>query len=930
MKPNSINYLKPVKEEFGLKMHLSQHRRLSMKKGCIKIITAAFAFLLLPSIASAQKGTINGKVVGSEGALEAATITIGKTGLVTDKNGQFAITLSPGRHTLVVTHVGYEAVTQEVEVVSGASPTLAITLTPVKNLGEVVMLGSRSLVQRTNLNTVVPVDVFSAEQLVQTGQVSLAQMLNFAAPSFNASRPTNNESVTLRGLNPDQLLILVNGTRRHNMAYITAAGARGILGPGTVANDINSIPFSAVEKIEILRDGASAQYGSDAIAGVINIHLKKSTGKMSVQMQTGQFYQGDGENFALGINKGFSLHKKGFLNISADFRFNNSTYRGGPHTGTVYKNIPATSTPAAAQKLKAEDDSLVRANNFDRNKVSNGGSSKITRGGILLNAGYSVGKNTELFWTAGVNTRNSITPTGYTFPKNANRINPDLFPNGFRSNGNHQATDFSGIAGIKGETQNSWRWEYTTAYGINSDRYYSNNTNNASQYYRWGKDAPTSFHTSTLIYGQLTNNLQFSKNLSSNPTGSSNLSMGAEWRLENYQLKEGEEGAWKNYDSTGRKQGGAGGLTISPADAVKKSRNVAAVYVDFETEFNRRFLVDLAARYEHYSDFGGNLAGKIATRYKFSDRFLIRASVNNGFRAPSLQQRYFSTTTRSLIVRGLEIIPATTGTFRNNSPEAAAFGIPSLQAERSVNVSAGVTAALSNSIRMTVDIYWIQIKNRIVASGRFDTSNSEVKEILRPFPDITQAQFYVNAINTKTRGFDVVFNGSWKIRKANLLAIFAANFTQNRLFGNIKTAGKLTASEVNENTLFGREERARLEIGQPDSKIILSLNYKINKFGILVRNTRFGKTGIRSNTPALNPDENFFPKILTDLNFSYIPKQWLTFTAGANNIFDVYPDRIRDYRNTQDGTLIYSLEASPFGFYGGYYFVGIGLQLQKR
>ena len=177
---------------------------------------------------------------------------------------------------------------------------------------------------------------------------------------------------------------------------------------------------------------------------------------------------------------------------------------------------------------------------------------------------------------------------------------------------------------------------------------------------------------------------------------------------------------------------------------------------------------------------------------------------------------------------------------------------------------------------------------------------------------------------------DIVFNGNWKIRKANLLAALAGNFTQTRVFGDIKTAGKLSATEANLNTLFGRQERARLELGQPVSKIIMSLNYKTNKFGILVRNTRFGETGVRFLNPALNPDENFSSKILTDLSLSYTPKSWLTFTAGANNIFDVYPDPIKDPRNTQEGVFIYSLEASPYGFYGGYYFVGIGIQLQKR
>ena len=646
-------------------------------------------------------------------------------------------------------------------------------------------------------------------------------------------------------------------------------------------------------------------------------------------MQPGQFYKGDGENSIAGINHGFSLNNKGSLNFSADFRFNDNTYRGGTFTGTVYKTIPANATPAAAQTLRAQDDSLVRVNNFDRNKVSNAGSPKITRVGALLNGGYSIGKKSELFWTAAFNSRQSRAKNSYVLPKNAYRINPLIFPNGFQSINRHRAIDISGIAGAKGETTNGWRWELTSAYGNSNDRYHGVNTNNATQFYTLGKDAPISFYNGTLIYSQLTNNLQFSKSLSSNPERLSNISMGAEWRLEHYQIKPGEVRAYTNYDSLARKQVAFGGWT--PENVVNKNRNVGAAYIDFETEIARRFLVDMAARYENYSDFGGNVAGKIAARYKLSDRVAIRGSVNNGFRAPSLPQRYYNGLNLTIANKGGVLIPRIRALFRNDSPQAQAFGIPNLTAERSVNVSGGITAALSNSIRLTVDAYWIQIRNRIVVSGGFDTTNNPVvTQILSPFKGVTSAQFFVNAINTKTKGIDVVLNGNWKIKKANLLATLAGNFTQTRLFSDIKAAGKLPADSLNTNILFNREERARLEIGQPDSKIVFSLNYKTNKFGILVRNTRFGETGTRFLNPAINPDENFSSKILTDLSLSYTPKPWITFTAGANNILNVYPDPFQDVRNTSEGLQIYSLEATPFGFYGGYYFVGLAFQFKKR
>jgi len=402
-----------------------------MKEYLQRILLLAFAIVSFLPVSFAQMANVTGIIRGEEGALQAATIKVGKTVVLTDDNGRFSMSLNPGRHHIVITHTGYKTVLQQLIVENGETKNIEVSLVREVDLGEVIVLGSRSLVQRSNLNTAVPVDVFQAKQLQQTGQVSLTQMLNYSVPSFNASRPHNNEPATLRGLNPDHLLILVNGTRRHSMGIITASGARGQLGGGTAPNDLNSIPFTAIEKIEILRDGASAQYGSDAIAGVMNIQLKKSTGKTTVQIQAGQFYKGDGESLIAGINHGFSLNKKGFLNFSADFRFSDYSYRGGAYTGTVYKTISATAAPAVAAKLKAEDDSLIRLNNFDRNKVSNAGSPKITRIGVLLNGGYSIGQKTEFFWTATCNSRQSRAPQAYIFPKSPARINELLFPNGF-------------------------------------------------------------------------------------------------------------------------------------------------------------------------------------------------------------------------------------------------------------------------------------------------------------------------------------------------------------------------------------------------------------------------------------------------------------------------------------------------------------------
>ena len=347
-------------------------------------------------------------------------------------------------------------------------------------------------------------------------------------------------------------------------------------------------------------------------------------------------------------------------------------------------------------------------------------------------------------------------------------------------------------------------------------------------------------------------------------------------------------------------------------------------FVDIESEYANRFLINVAGRYEYYSDFGSNLAGKLALRYKLTQKLNLRASISNGFRAPSLQQRYYSFT-RLGVPNSTGDFPVF-GIFRNNSDVAMALGIPSLQAERSINISGGFTININKNISLTADAYWIEIKNRIVLSGTFDTTNRNVDSLLQGVTNVDQVQVFINAIHTRTKGADIILNGNWKIKNASFSAMLACNFTQTRLFGEIKAAGNLKADSLNTNTLFGREERGKLEYGQPKDKVILSLQYQTNKIGLLLRNTRFGRTAILSNDTSLNEDEHFSAKILTDFSLSYAPKRWLTITAGVNNIFDVYPDRIKDYRNTGDGIYIYGMEATPFGFNGGYYFLNMQIK----
>jgi len=876
--------------------------------GCL-----TFVFItLIISHSFGQEGILKGFVKDNETPLGAATVSVANNNTVTNSKGEFFILLNPGTYIVTITHVGYKKFEQQITMGANDSLTVEINMVRAELLDGIVVLGSRSIIQRSNLSTAVPVDIFTSKELLKTRQPSLLQMLNFAVPYLNVSRQHLEEPVTLRGLSPDHMLILMNGIRYHSPGDVNSGAIRGTLGRGSVGNDLNSIPFSAIDKIEILRDGASAQYGSDAIAGVMNIELKKATGKTSINLHLGQHYKGDGESTTFGINHGIKLFKrKGFLNFSGDFRYRKPTHRGGEYLGTVYK----TSSPL--------DDSVISARNFNRKTpVSNDGSIEVTNGGLLINGGYPLSNKIELFWMGTVSYNHPVVQGQYRFPKNHEQVNTNLYPDGFKPEIIFNSLNVSGSAGANGTTGKGWVWEWRSVFGQYSTGYYYSNTNNASQALL--PNPQTSFFNGGAAFSQQTNTFSLARDLAKKigRVKTFTVGLGAEYRFENYRTKEGEEASYENYDSTLRTQGGTQPTPgINPVDVVDESRSIGGLYVDLETDLNDHFLINMSGRYEYYNDFGNNLAGKLAVRYKFSSKISLRGSVSNGFHAPALQQMYYTSIIAGVNRASGGSVPIRTGIFSNNSAVAVAFGVKPLQPEKAINVSSGFTSTISPNINVTIDGYWIQIKNRIVLSGVFPKSNPDVKKILQHMPDIDQVQFITNAINTRTLGLDIVMNSHWQIHKASFGCMLAANFTRTNIFGPIQSTDNLPYSLT--NTLFNREEKAKLENGQPGSKIILSADYKKGKFGILVRNTSFGKTSAVFNSADHSQDEFFSAKILTDVSISYSPATSITLTTGADNVFNIYPDPLKNKNNSNQGILIYSNEAMPFGYNGGYYFLTV-------
>ncbi|MEP7230329.1 MAG: TonB-dependent receptor, partial [Ginsengibacter sp.] len=840
-----------------------------------KLLLTVFIFFVSVGIAQAQKGTIKGMVKDERGPLANASVTIeGKNnGTTTNDNGEYILKVDPGSYNILISYVGLKVQRIPVSVAAGETVTATgNTMVAEKTLEGVMIVGSRSNIARTSVQTAVPVDIISAKDLTATGQVEPTQMLNFVAPSFNSSRQTiadgtdHIDPATLRGLGPDQVLVLVDGKRYHNTALINV---NGTIGRGSVGTDLNSLPPSAIERIEVLRDGAAAQYGSDAIAGVINVVLKKLPSPLTFKTYTGAQYAGDGFVYNFGLNKGVKLGKQGYLNISGDLRHREPTERSGVYTGTVY-----TSNVAA-------DNALIDQRGFSREHNLHIGQSKLLNTGFVISAGAPVKENstTQIYLNAGYNYRKGVAAGFYRYPKQTSQVIAELYPDGFLPEINSKINDKSFTAGIKGITKSGWNWDISDIYGGNSFRFDVTNSNNASQYAD-SANAQTEFYAGTLKFNQNTLNANFSKDLGEKVNLQSfNVAFGAEYRIDNYQIIAGEEASYKNYDPNSGRVGGAQVFPgFQPENAVDENRNVVAGYVDLESDINSKFLVDLAGRYEHYSDFGGNLAGKLALRYKISDYFSLRGGVSNGFRAPSIHQRFFSAVSTVFINTTSGTVPFQQGTFRNNSDIAAAFGIPSLKAEKSINYSIGVTSKPARNVSITVDAYQIEIRDRIVLTGSFTKSNPTVAAILANYPDVNSAIFFTNAINTRTQGIDIVTSADLKINNGSLNITLAGNLNKTRLFGTVQTTSKLPADSLNTNTLFNIEERGRMEHGQPATKFALSLNYKINKWNLVFRTTRFGTVSTIFNGTDRTRDEYFSDKYVSDVALSYRPAKIIQIT----------------------------------------------------
>jgi len=855
----------------------------------------------LVKIANAINGTVTNAQTGEP--LVGATVTVKakKRAVITNNEGKFTIDADPGE-ILVISSVGY--MTFEVKVGGETTYTVKLTANDA-SLGNITVIGSRGK-PRSDVERPVPVDVFSAKEIQKTGQTELGQMIHFSAPSFNSTKhgisnvTSYVDPATLRGLGPDQTLVLINGKRRHQSA---ALNVNNVVGRGTVGTDLNVIPTAAIDRVEILRDGAAAQYGSDAIAGIINLQLKRNSKGGNYAAHYGVTKEGDGKTYEQSVNFGLPLgNKGGFFNTTLQFHHNDPTDRSGPFNGKVYNSNQAT------------DDSIIAARKFNRQIAGTKyGTSKNTNGIAFYNAELPL-KNDWSLYSFGGYSYKKVTAYGFFRPPaNAKRRVLNIYPNGYSPVFPATLQDVSNSIGFKKKNSGGWNMDFSNTYGRNHIALYSNTTVNPS----YGDASPTSFFGGNLIFSQNSTNIDFSKSFGKTRSLQSfTLSMGAEFRMEQYQIKQGDDPSWKKGTLQNTDVGASGREGFSDMNAVKRNRSNFGVYVDAESDITDKLLMSGALRFENYSDFGSNLSGKFSARYKLSNNFSLRSSVNRGFRAPSMHQLYYSNNADAqwLTINGVfDAYPI--GHLRNDNTYVQALGVGKLKAETSIDFNTGFTLQLARKFLLTVDAYQIDIKDRIVISSQLDATSAALAPTFNG-SGYALVQFFSNALDTRTKGLDVVTTYTEKFAPDHELTLSGAlMLNETKLKGGIRTPDKL--SSVGSN-LIERVMLGLIEVAQPRNKAIVSANYRYKKIEALVRASRFGEVTARQSKPE--NDQTFRAKTITDASLTWHFNSKIAWSLGANNIANIYPDKIALVALTGAGQTPYTRFTSQFGFMGAYYY----------
>ncbi|MNH49569.1 Colicin I receptor precursor [compost metagenome] len=765
-----------------------------------------------------------------------------------------------------------------------SAPTVDTDATAID---DIVVTGSR-VPSRSRLDTLAPVDVVTAETLSNRGTTEFAAALAQTVPSLSFARPSANDGsdsirpATLRGLSPDQTLVLVNGTRRHASALVNV---NGTVGRGSAAVDLNAIPTGALDRVEVLRDGASAQYGSDAIAGVINLRLKEAREGGGASVTYGQYFttvetargerdETDGRTVTASAWQGLGLGSDGYLTLSAEYLNREPTNRSDLD--------PRVTPNAVTARL---------------------GDPKVEQWTVFANAGKPLNADWEAYGWAGYQDRDS---EGAAFPRLANNANnvPSIYPNGFLPKIAINSQDLSLAGGVKGEIA-GWSADFSLVYGRNALDFRTEDSLNAT----YGAASPTSFDSGSLIYDQLVFGADFTRQFEVGLSGPLNFAWGLEARREGYKIEAGQPESWNRGPlgaNTALAGGAQGFVGFQPSNEVDEDRDAVALYADVEIPLTDKFSVEGALRVEDYSDFGDAQTGKLAARYDFSPNFALRGSISTGFRAPSLQQSFF-TSTSSVIQNGAVV---ETGTFPATSQVATVLGARALKPETSTNYSLGAVVRLG-AFDLTVDAYSIKIEDQIALSELINRSfSTDVAALLDPL-GVQAARFFLNGVTTETKGVDIV--GRYRLRTET-----AGNwdFTVAANFNDVSVPKWPTSTSVLNPapTLFSRQRILTIEEGTPDTKISGSVDWSLGRWGATARATYYADVLQPGSTPA--NDYSTGAKTTIDLEGRFQVTDRVGIAVGVDNVFDEYPDFVPETLNS-NGVLGFPYY-SPFGFNGRY------------
>ena len=797
--------------------------------------------------------------------------------------------------------------------------------TPVVELEEIVTIGTR-VPDRSRLDSPVPVDVISEDEIRKTGHTEVGRVLQTLAPSFNFSSSSISDGTdalrpaTLRGLGPDQVLVLVNGKRRHGSALIHVNTS---VGRGTAGVDMNAIPASAIKRIEVLRDGASAQYGSDALAGVINIVLKDDY-KGGFRSSYGSTYEGDGETFVLGADKGFKFGEDGALHGAFEYRDRQPTNRAGL-TGVI--QYPGTEIGEGAP-VQITKDSGNKEHNFDRQNFRLG-DAESRQIALVLNLDKpidSIWDDATFYSFLDLSNRQN---TSAGFYRRANQLerNPEgsAYPDGFLPLINTDVLDYSIGVGLKRTFANGLLMDASVVTGGNTFGFNVSNSHNASLVAAEGA-SPSSADAGDLRLFLNTVGLDFSL-----PMNWGNVAAGGGFRNDIYQIRAGEKLSYHDYDGPG---GASGGIQVfpgfQPSNEVDELRTAFAFYTDVEVRPIKEVLINPAARIENYSDFGSTVNGKLALRYEPIQMLALRGSASTGFRAPSMQQLYFNNvSTQFTNTADGRTIVQEIGTFRNDSDIAKAVGIPELTEETALNVTTGFIFQPLDRLTLTTDFYRATINDRIVISGRLASSNEDIPSRIRKSLDdsgVGGAQFFMNAADTQTQGIDVVASYAYPVFEQGTLTFsFAANYTETEIT-DVNLPANLPES------LFTEQDRSIIETWQPKDRVSMSTRYSDNTIVVDYSVHRYGAYTVIDGGKS----QTYMPKYLTDIQLSYGLGEYGRIKIGANNLFNVTPDEnqigqsrggkiVDPWGNVvvdSPGVFTYSRRSAPFGFNGGLYYIG--------